>query len=86
MKGECSNCNYFTEIEEYGPDFGQSGPTELCAVCAYTFLSRAGSPSTTQGETWMMRSIAQLANALFDGLGLNAQEVFDKNVKASLED
>ena len=70
MKGECENCGYNTEVDEYkGRVYGP--PYRLCKICASTRLSEslsAREDTLTQGEIYIMRSLGYIANLLLDAI------------------
>jgi len=68
---ECENCGYDTTLAEYvAHDVHNRKRTyRLCEICASTRLGMAAparSDLLTQGEVWLMRSLAYIANMLRD--------------------
>jgi hypothetical protein len=80
-KGTCANCGCSDVwVEDYGGNsiYIYSEVRILCDVCASTFLSRATSGQSsqlTQGEIWIMKSIAILFNGLFRSIDYDTSEL-----------
>lgn len=89
-KGECANCAYYTEVDSIEPrdtlhNESDTTPDEplYCSVCLWTYLSRAStteSKQLTQGEVWLYKSLAVIANVFVDHLHIDFHSLMQENL------
>lgn len=82
MRGSCDACGYQTEVEEYGPTYGEAferrGRRSLfCRVCTSTLISQVETRPEELNAAKLFRSIGHVANIILDAIESAKEEILD---------
>lgn len=74
MRGVCDACGYETEVQEYGPAFGElynrlGRRPRFCQVCSSTFISQVETnPTNLMNPLFFYRTLGRVANMILDAI------------------
>lgn len=83
MRASCDACGYETEVEEYGPHYGDvfnrlGRRPRFCGVCSATFISQTQTNPENLTIGLFFRSIGWIANAILDRIGRAKDEIISE--------